>query len=223
MGRRRAKARSSVAERGPVESEVPQREAAGGSEEGLEDGAAEQDEGVEVPRRPAIMGKETKVGLFVIMLLLLLFGVVVVQKVRSSPSAQALQGNSDESELLHTAPQFPNAIHGTVQINRADAGKPSRMGANRRGNLVVRQKGSVRAPPRRRQCLGDTRAIKRGQGQLDGKLFGNHLELHPSTKRREHLMADEASGRVLNPGVDDRLRHEPILRSRGLCRNPWFR
>lgn len=32
------------------------------------------------------MGKETKVGLFVIMLLLLLFGVVVVQKVRSVPS-----------------------------------------------------------------------------------------------------------------------------------------
>ena len=134
---------------------------------------------------------------------------------RESPEPRELP-HPDETELLHASAELAHRVHRSVEIDGTDTDEPFGMRGDGLRHLVIRKQRPLRSPPSGRQRLRDARGIERRQRERDGKLVGHYVEPHPPPERREHLVADELPGRVLNPRVDDRLGHEatPLRRAR---------
>ena len=139
---------------------------------------------------------------------------IVAPIVGRKPPKPGKQADAHEAELLHATSKLANGIHRTMQVDGANAGKPTGVRLDDPRHVVVGQEGAMRTPPCAGQRFRDARAIERCEGELHRNLVRNDVELHPPPERCEHVVTKECSGRMLNPRVDDRRGHAPILSRR---------
>jgi hypothetical protein len=124
------------------------------------------------------------------------------------PPQPGHDAQATEAQLAHAAAQLAHGVHRAVQVDRGETGEAGGKARHERRDLVV---GDQRPPwpvPRADQADVDPAAVHGGDRGLQRGLLDRDLLPRPASKRREHLVAQKAPGRVLHPGVDD---HHPSL------------
>jgi hypothetical protein len=112
--------------------------------------------------------------------------------------AQAL-----EPELGDAAAQLPHRADRVAQVDRREPAEPVGVLRDPRGDLVVGDQRPVRRVPGADQAVVDAARVHRDQRRGQRDRLGGDLHAGPAPQRLQHVVGQEADGRMLQPGVDD--------------------
>jgi hypothetical protein len=122
---------------------------------------------------------------------------------RRSPPQPRQHAQPDESFVPHSAAQFADRRHRSIQIDGCQAGEPGRVVVDPLGDLIVGDEFvSVRPAPCGQQTHGHAGGIHRVECRLDRRVHIGDLPPGPAQQRREHVVRQKPARRVLEPHVD---------------------
>jgi hypothetical protein len=110
-----------------------------------------------------------------------------------------------EAEVGDGAAKLAHGVYRLAEVDRGEAGEAVGMGRDPAGDLIVRDEGSLGTVPGAQEAEVDIRRVHRGNREVDRRLLVGRLHPGPAPQRLEHVVAQEAHGRMLHPDVD---RHE---------------